>query len=68
MNNLFTVEETNLICIFQSDSRTKLIEDIHKAVGHIDDDDQAELSVRVIEKLSCMSDEEFSGIDIEFVE
>ena len=32
MNNPFTVEETNLICIFQSDSRTKVIEDIHKAV------------------------------------
>lgn len=28
MNNPFTVEETNLICIFQSDSRTKAIEDI----------------------------------------
>ena len=35
---------------------------------HIDDDELVELSVRVIEKLSCMSDEEFSGIDIEFVE
>lgn len=23
MNNPFTVEETNLMCIFQSDSRTK---------------------------------------------
>ena len=28
MNNPFTVEETNLMCIFQSDSRTKAIEDI----------------------------------------
>ena len=35
---------------------------------HIDDDELVELSVRVIEKLSWMSDEEFSGIDIEFVE
>ena len=51
MNNPFTVEETNLICIFQSDSRTKVIEDIHKAVGHIDDDDLVKLSVRVVQKL-----------------
>lgn len=43
MNNPFTVEETNLICIFQSDSRTKVIKDIHKAVGYIDDDDLVEL-------------------------
>ena len=35
MNNPFTVEETNLICIFQSDSRTKVIEDIHKAMKHV---------------------------------
>ena len=27
---------------------------------HIDDDELVELPVRVIEKLSCMSDEEFS--------
>ena len=35
---------------------------------HIDDDELVELSVRVIEKLSRLSDEAFSGIDIEFVE
>ena len=51
MNNLFTVEETNLICIFQSDSRAKVIEDIHKAMKHIDDDELLELSVRVAGKL-----------------
>ena len=33
MNNPFTVEETNLICIFQSDSRTKVIEDIHNKIS-----------------------------------
>ena len=41
-----------LICIFQSDSRTKVIEDIHKAVGHIDDDDLVELSVRVVKSVN----------------
>ena len=39
MNNPFTVEETNLICIFHSDSRAKVIEGIHKAMKHIDDDE-----------------------------
>lgn len=28
MNNKFTVEEINLICIFESRSRTKVIQDI----------------------------------------
>ena len=68
MDNLFTIEETNLLCIFQSDSKEKVIEEIRKSMKHIDDDELVELSVRVIEKLSCMSDKEFSGIDIEFVE
>ncbi len=44
MNNPFTVEETNLICIFQSDSRAKVIEDIHKANEAYDDDELVELS------------------------
>lgn len=65
MNNPFTVEETNLICIFQSDSRTKVIEDIHKAVEHIDDDDLVKLSVRVVQKLEKMSDEEYAGLVLE---
>lgn len=68
MNNPFTVEETNLICIFQSDSRTKVIEDIYKAVRHIDDDDLVELSVRVVQKLEKMSDEEHATLVLEAAE
>ena len=68
MNNPFTVEETNLICIFQSDSRTKVIEDIHKAVGHIDNDNLVELQVRVVQKMEKISDEMLAGIDLEFAE
>ena len=65
MNNPFTVEETNLICIFHSDSKAKAIEDIHKAMKHIDDDELMELSVRVAGKLESMSDEEYAGLVLE---
>lgn len=68
MNNLFTVEETNLICIFQSDSRTKIIEDIHKAMKHIDDDELVELSLRVAGKLESISDEEYARLVLEAAE
>ena len=68
MNNPFTVEETNLICVFHSDSRIKVIEDIHKAVGYIDDDDLVELSVRVVKKLEKMSDEEYTALVLEAAE
>lgn len=68
MNNPFTVEETNLICVFQSDSRTNVIEDIHKAMKHIDDDELVELSVRVAGKLKSMSDEEYAQLDLYMTE
>lgn len=68
MNNPFTVEETNLICIFQSDSRAKVIEDIHKTMKHIDDDELMELSVKVAEKLEKLSDEEYGGLVLEAAE
>ena len=63
MNNLFTVEETNLICIFQSDSRAKVIEGIHKAMKHIDDDELLELSVR-----ESIGDEEYARLVLEAAE
>jgi hypothetical protein len=65
MNNLFTVEETNLICIFQSDIRTKVIEDIHKAMKHIDDDELVELSLLVAGRLESISDEEYARLVLE---
>lgn len=68
MNNLFTVEETNLICIFQSDSRAKVIEGIHKAMKHIDDDELLELSVRVAGKLESIGDEEYARLVLEAAE
>ena len=68
MNNLFTVEETNLICIFQSDSRAKVIEGIHKAMKHIDDDELLELSVRVARKLEIIGDEEYASLVLEAAE
>lgn len=68
MNNSFTVEETNLICIFQSDSRAKVIENIYKAMKHIDDDELVDLSVRVAGKLESMSDEEYAGLVLEAAE
>ena len=68
MKNLFTVEESNLICIFQSDSRTKVMEDINRALEHIDDTDMIELCENVLEKLGKMSDKEFETLKLEGVE
>lgn len=65
MNNKFTVEEINLICIFESRSRTKIISDIKEAIKLLDDEEMVELSNRAIAKLNDMSDVEFA--DLEFI-
>ena len=53
---------------FQSDSRTKVIVDIHKAMKHINDDELVELSVCVAGKLESISDEEYARLALEAAE
>ena len=64
MNHNFTVEEVNLICIFAGESRSEVIEDIERALPHLDDPDMVELSNRIIEKLRNMTDEEFERFEL----
>lgn len=46
MNTVFTVEESNLISIFASKNRTKVMRDIGNAIPHLDDEEMIELSLR----------------------
>lgn len=68
MNTIFTVEESNLISIFTSKNRTKVMRDISNAIPHLDDGEMIELSLRVVDKLKAMSDEEFAKLEIEAAE
>lgn len=67
MNN-FTVEEINLMCVFDAEGRTELIEDIGRVLPHLDDKDMEELANRVIGKLQNMTDEEFAQVVLEAAE
>ena len=67
MNN-FTVEEINLMCVFDAKGRTELIEDIGRVLPHLDDKDMEELANRVIGKLRNMTDEEFAEVVLEAAE
>lgn len=67
MNN-FTVEEINLMCVFDAKGRTELIEDISRVLPHLDDKDMEELANRVIGKLQNMTDEEFAEVVLEAAE
>lgn len=68
MNTIFTVEESNLISIFASKNRTKVMRDISNAIPHLDDEEMIDLSLRVVDKLKAMSDEVFVKLDIESAE
>ncbi len=62
MNTMFTVEESNLICIFAGEGRNEVIEDIERTLPYLDDPDMEELSSRVVRKLQNMTDEEFEQL------
>ena len=64
----FTVEEINLMCVFEANGRTELIEDIGRVLPHLDDRDMEELANRVIGKLQNMTDEEFAEVVLEAAE
>ena len=64
MDTMFTVEESNLICIYAGESRNEVIEDIKRALPYLDDPDMEELSSRMIGKLRDMTDEEFEKLEL----
>lgn len=70
MSTMFTVEESNLICVFAEESialdtksRTKVIQEISNAIKYLDDNGMIELSKQVVAKLDNMSDEEFAKLE-----
>ena len=61
----FTVEEINLMCVFDRQGKTELMEDIRRVMPHIKDSDMEKLAEQVLGKLQNMSDEEFAGVVLE---
>ena len=60
----FTVEETNLMCCFNTSSRKRLIDDL-KGVTLTDMDGEiAEMMYKTIRKLEVMTDAEFGELYI----
>ena len=63
MNIKFTVEESNLISIFEDKSREKVIQSIFDVRKHLDDTDMLEVVSRVLVMLNGMSDEDFEAME-----
>ena len=64
MDTQFTVEESNLICVFAGENRENVIVDINGALPYLVDEDMIELSHRVLDKLQNMTDEEFKQLEL----
>ena len=62
----FTFEETNLLCIYNTGSRTGLIEALNEMRGHLEPDETElrELTDGALEKLQAMSDAEFAKLEL----
>ena len=62
----FTFEEMNLMCIYNTRSRTGLMESLTEMRGHLEQDETElmELTDNVIQKLHTISDVEFDDLDL----
>ena len=60
----FTVEETNLMCCFDTSSRSKLISEMKNLPLNDLDNEIAELLYKTVQKLEGMMDEEFDALYI----
>jgi 2',3'-cyclic-nucleotide 2'-phosphodiesterase (5'-nucleotidase family) len=67
--SIFTVDETNLICIYNNGTRVGLITELSEMQTHLEQDETEllELTQKVIGKLTNMSDEEFNNIARELI-
>lgn len=60
----FTVEECNLMCIYNTGSRANLLSELSEMQSHLaaDETELLALTKTVMDKLSAMSDEEFESL------
>jgi hypothetical protein len=62
MSEQFTVEETNLMCIFDTSSRSALIAELTAAIPDFDEPELIEIAEGSISLLGKMTDEDFSAL------
>ena len=62
----FTFEEMNLMCIYNTGSRTGLIENLTEMRGHLapDETELLELTNSALDKLRTMTDAEFDELEL----
>ena len=64
MSELFTIEEVNLMCIFDTSKRDALIAELTEAIPDFDEPELVEIAEGVLDKISTMSDEDFAALNL----
>ena len=59
-----TVEETNLLSIYNEGGKRALIENVNAALPYMDAD-MRELAKRTVKKVNSLSDQEFAALSID---
>lgn len=62
MNGIFTAEEINLMCIYDTSSRGALLSDLKMGLADVYDPDMREIFHTATAKLETLSDADFSDI------
>lgn len=60
----FTFDEINLMCIYDTTDRNKLIALLSEAVPYIEDEELKEMTESVISKLNALTDDEYSDLEL----
>ena len=60
--SILTVEEENLICVFDITDRLSLTADIKTAIPDFEEPELKEIAQNIIRKLDLMTDEDFSNL------
>ena len=60
----FTVEEINLMCIYETRDRETLLSEIRDSLPHVEEPELLEIMHTVISKLETMTDGEFADIGL----
>jgi len=65
----FTLEERNLICIYNTGSRTGLLSELTQMKTHLEQDETEllELAQSVMDKVAAMTDGEFDSMTAELI-
>ena len=64
MDGQFTIEEINLMCIFDTGSRDSLIAELTAAVPEFDEPELIEIAENVLTILKAMNDDDYNALDL----